>query len=102
MTADIEYNALGKIKNILYQPPILTVSLFLDSACTWTIYVRAIRPILKEPVLISKAICFNTDFKDFIDGNSKKDVTIKAFAFHAIGRGCKKKIKLTFYKFSNY
>ncbi len=102
MTVDIEATAAGKIKEILYQAPLLHVSLFLNHECTSSLYYEAIRPIIKAPVLISNAICDNLDFREFMVGHSQQNAKIKAFAFHSDGWGYKQKIKLTFYKFSNY
>jgi len=102
MTADFEYNTIGKIKNVIYQPAILFVSFFFNEAHSMSIFHRVLRPVLKEPVLINKAICNNQDFKNFETGALKNNMNIKAFAFHAAGRGVKRKIKVAFYKFTNY
>lgn len=102
MTADIEYHTLGKIKNALFQPPILSVSLFLkDTSMPVTTY-RVVRQQLQKPVLINKAVFNDRDFAYFLTGNIRGNKSIKAFAFHASGRGCKKQIKLAFYKMVNY
>jgi hypothetical protein len=102
MTADIEYNTTGKIINLLFQPPLITVTMFLDSARASSITRRVVRPLLNEPVLINKAILDNAGLQNFMTGNLKQNPTISAFSFHATGDRCSKKIKLAFYRFVNY
>jgi len=103
VSIDIQYSLLGKIKNVIYNPTIMTADLFFDDACKASITHRMVRPIAKEPVLINKAICMNTDFVNFVTGELKKNTDVKAIAFHAESLGdVKPEIKLTFYKFSNY
>ncbi|MCW3123297.1 MAG: hypothetical protein JWQ38_2789, partial [Flavipsychrobacter sp.] len=102
MTVDISYNLIGKFKSMFYQPPTLSISLFLNNEHTFVLNRKIVRPIITEPVLISNVIVDNTDFKSFMTGNSNENVRVAAIALHANGRGCMEKIKLTFYKFANY
>jgi len=102
MSADVEYTLAGKLKNILFQAPVLNISMFLDHACTSVLKYQVVRPLMKEPLLISNAIVDNLDFRAFMTGHSNDNAKIKAFAFHANSWGCEQKIKLTFYKFANY
>ncbi len=102
MSVDIQPTVMGKLKSIIYQAPVLYVSLFLNHECTSSLRYEAIKPIIKAPVLISNFIVDNLDYREFMNGNSQKNAKVKAFSFHSDGWGYEKKIKLTFYKFSNY
>jgi hypothetical protein len=99
MTAEIDYTPMGKILNLLHQPPTLSVSLFVDGGHATA---RVVRPILRSPVLISNTVLGNDEFKNFISGNIQNNHPVKAFLFHATGDRCKDEIRLTFYRFSNY
>jgi hypothetical protein len=102
MTADVQYTGVGKLTNLLYQPPILTVSLYTDSAFTKSMTKRVIRPLLQEPQLINKQIVGNGEYRDFLTGHISSCRQVTGFAFHNTGNSCKRQIKLTFYKFANY
>lgn len=100
---DIQYTLKGKIKNVVYNPTIMTADLFFDDSCKAVITHRIARPIVKEPVLINKAICMNTDFVNFVTGDIKKNTDVKAIAFHAEALGdVRPDIKVNFYRFANY
>lgn len=102
MTADIDYTAPGTIHNIIFQAPILYISLFTDSAFTTSIYRRIIRRTMRQPQLISNVVTDNTDYLEFINGTVSRNPPIRAMAFHANGYGCKDKIKVAFFRFGNY
>lgn len=102
MSVEITPSTAGKIKNILYQAPVLSVSFFLNDECTSSLHFRVVRPIIKAPVLISNIICDNLDYREYMNGNSGKNAKVKAFAFYADSWGYENKMKLTFYRFVNY
>jgi hypothetical protein len=54
LSADISYNLLGKLAALVYQPPLLTVTVELVDGQTFT--YRAIRPLVNHEVLINRLI----------------------------------------------
>jgi hypothetical protein len=102
MTADIQYSPAGKFNNIFFQPVLMDVTFFLDSACTQCINHRAVRPLLERPVLINKYVGGNTDLMNFLNGTIVKDRDVRAFAFHANAKDVKPEIKVVFYRLVNY
>jgi hypothetical protein len=103
MTADMEYSTSGKLKKLLYQPPSLYVTLYVDSSLSTTATYRIIKPIVKYPVLINKYIARNTDFINFITGCLHFDKDVKALSITVKDKtDVKGKIKISFMKLSNY
>jgi hypothetical protein len=98
--ADVDYTAGGKVTGLLFQPPVIYVS--LTTAGGATIRQRIVRSMLGEPVLIGRLVWTNTDFRNFLSGNIKACPRIVSAAFHTTAKGCEKNIHLTFYRFSNY
>ena len=102
MTADIDYTPAGKIMNLLFQPPVISVAFITDEENAGVQTKRVIRPLLKEPVLIGRLIRNTTDFRHFLSGEITQCPKIKGAVFHASRSGCKQPIHLTFCRFSNY
>ncbi len=100
MTADINYDASGKMKRLVFQPPYLAMTLFFSDGSRKQ--YRAIRPLLAGPVLINKSVVNSIELKNFMTGALQKNRNITGISFNPVTPGFDQKIRITFLKFSNY
>ena len=100
MSAVVDERPLARIRDLLFQPPVLNATMFIDKGK----YMphKAVCSLLREPLLINKAITNNNDLNYFIYGNLKGLQNIHSFCFHSDEQGFNDSIKVVYYKFSNY
>ena len=101
MTAELEYTVTGKLRSLLYQPPLFSITLFPDAA--GSVQYKIVRPIMKTPVLINKLMYENYELKNFFTRELKLNHNIRSFSIEtnapdAVGQN----VKVCFYKFANY
>lgn len=81
MTIDVQYNLYGKLRRLLFQPPILKVEIkyYNDTVETF----KAVVPILKTGILANIKINDIDDMKLFNESYGKQNAKIKSIKFVA-------------------
>ena len=99
MTLSANYSMIGKIRRIFFQPPPLKICLTYDDG-TKNVF-RCIYSLLNTPFLINKTVVGNTELRNFLSGNLKKNKKITGIQIVKEGGWCEN-LKVSLYKMQNY
>jgi len=100
VAVDVDYTTKGLVSKILYQPLKCYITLFTDDG--QLLAYRLIRPMARQPMLISRLIENDADLANFLYGNIMKNKKITAFVIHTPSHGTKEVYRVRFYRFGNY
>lgn len=100
LKADVQYSFTGRMRRIFYRPPAIDITIYFEDGVHYR--YRAIVPLLKDGILINRAVLENTDLKNFITGDLLRLKKIKAFSLDTNDPGVVPDVNITLARFINY